>query len=70
MRQTITIRLTPDLAEWLDATASKSGISQSKIVRDQLEQARKQTASQSFMRMAGTVRGPKGLSRRQGLSRG
>ena len=70
MSQTITIRLTPDLAEWLDATAAKSGVSQGKIVRDQLEQARKQAASQSFMRLAGTVRGPKDLSRRKGFSRG
>ncbi|HLQ47245.1 MAG TPA: ribbon-helix-helix domain-containing protein [Planctomycetaceae bacterium] len=70
MSQTITIRLTPDLAEWLDATAAKSGVSQGKIVRDQLEQARRQTASQSFMRLAGTVRGPKDLSRRKGFSRG
>ena len=70
MSQTITIRLTPDLAKWLDATAAKSGVSQGKIVRDQLEQARKQAASQSFMRLAGTVRGPKTLSRRKGFSRG
>ena len=70
MSQTITIRLTPDLAEWLDATAAKSGVSQGKIVRDQLEQARKQAASQSFMRLAGTVRGPKDLSRRKGFTRG
>jgi len=70
MSQTITIRLTPDLAEWLDATAAKSGVSQGKIVRDQLEQARKHAASQSFMRLAGTMRGPKDLSRRKGFSRG
>ncbi len=70
MSPTITVRLTPDLAEWLDMTAAKSGVSQGKIVRDQLELARRQAASQSFMRLAGTVRGPKDLSRRKGFSRG
>ena len=69
MSQTITVRLTKDLVEWLDATAAKTGVSQGKIVRDQLEQARRRAASQSFMRLAGTVRGPKDLSRRRGFSR-
>jgi hypothetical protein len=69
MRQTITIRLTRELAAWLEDTAAKSGVSQGKVVRDQLEKARTGNGSQTFMRLAGTVRGPKNLSKRKGFSR-
>lgn len=40
MGLTITIRLTKELAAWLEATAAKSGVSQGKVVRDELERAR------------------------------
>ena len=69
MRQTITIRLSKDLAAWLEDTAAKSGVSQGKLVRDQLEKARASNGAQAFMRLAGAVRGPKNLSRRKGFSR-
>ena len=69
MRQTITIRLSKDLAVWLEDTAAKSGVSQGKLVRDQLEKARAHNGAQAFMRLAGTVRGPKDLSKRKGFSR-
>jgi hypothetical protein len=69
MRQTITIRLSKDLAAWLEDTAAKSGVSQGKLVRDQLEKARASNGAQAFMRLAGTVRGPKDLSKRKGFSR-
>lgn len=69
MRQTITVRLTKELAAWLEDTATKSGVSQGKLVRDQLEKARTRNNSQAFMRLAGTVRGPKHLSKRKGFSR-
>ena len=69
MRQTITVRLTKELAAWLEDTAAKSGVSQGKLVRDQLEKARTRNNSQAFMRLAGTVRGQKNLSKRKGFSR-
>ncbi len=69
MRQTITIRLSKDLAAWLEHTAAKSGVSQGKLVRDQLEKARASNGAQAFMRLAGAVRGPKDLSKRKGFSR-
>lgn len=69
MRQTITVRLSKDLAEWLEAAAAKSGVSQGKLVRDQLEKARTSNGAQAFMRLAGTMRGPKNLSKRKGFSR-
>jgi hypothetical protein len=69
MRQRITICLSKDLAAWLEDTAAKSGVSQGKLVRDQLEKARASNGAQPFMRLAGTVRGPKDLSKRKGFSR-
>ena len=69
MRQTITVRLSKDLAAWLETTAAKSGVSQGKLVRDQLEKARTSNGAQVFMRWAGAVRGPKNLSKRKGFSR-
>ena len=68
MSQTLTIRLSKELAAWLEETAAKTGVPQGRIVRDQLEQAKARSATQSFMRLAGTVRGPKELSSRKGFS--
>jgi len=69
MRQTITVRLSKDLATWLESTAARSGVSQGKLVRDQLEKARTSNGAQAFMHLAGSVRGPKDLSKRKGFSR-
>jgi hypothetical protein len=69
MGHTLTIRLDKSLAEWLQEESRKTGEPQGKIVRDQLERA-KASSRQSFMRLAGAVRGPKDLSRRKGFSRG
>ena len=69
MSLTITVRLSKELAAWLETAAAKSGVSQGKLVRDQLEKARASSGAQTFMRLAGTVRGPKDLSTRKGFSR-
>jgi len=69
MGHTITVRLTKSLATWLERVAAKTGVSQGKIIRDQLENARAGDSGQAFMRLAGTVRGPKDLSSRKGFSR-
>jgi predicted DNA-binding protein len=69
MGQTLTVRLPKELSDWLEQTAQKTGVSQGRIVREQLEKARANAADQSFMRLAGVVRGPKGLSQRKGFSR-
>ena len=70
MGHTITIRLDSDLATWLARESAKSGVSQGKIVRDQLEKAKAARSAQSFMRLAGVVRGgPRGVSTRKGFSR-
>ena len=69
MGHTLTVRLTEDLAEWLDETARRSGVPMGRIVREELERARARSAHQSFMRLAGAVRGPRDLSSRKGFSR-
>jgi hypothetical protein len=69
MGHTLTIRLQADLAAWLERESARAGVSQGKIVRDQLERARAGASTQSFMRLAGAVRGDKSLSMRKGFSR-
>jgi len=69
MSHTITVRLTRELAEWLEEAAASTGVSQGKIVRDQLEKARASRSGKAFMRLAGSVRGPRDLSSRKGFSR-
>lgn len=69
MGQTITIRLTKELAEWLERTAAGTGRSQGEIVREQLQKARGGAAGRAFMRHAGAVRGHRNLSSRKGFSR-
>ena len=69
MGQTLTVRLTRQLAEWLERTAAGTGQSQGQIVREQLERARAAGRGRPFMRLAGTVRGAKDLSARKGFSR-
>lgn len=69
MSHTITVRLSKELAAWLEDVATKTGLSQGKIVREQLERAKKSDTRQSFMRLAGAVRGAKDLSMRKGFSR-
>src|SRR5436190_221772 len=68
MSNTLTVRLPEDLAEWLDHAAKSSGVSRGRIVRMELERARK-TSKQPFLRWAGAGEGPSDLSMRKGFSR-
>ncbi len=68
MGHTITIRLGKELAAWLEETASRSGVPQGQIVREQLEKAKAASGRRSFMRLAGAVTGPRTLSRGKGFS--
>jgi predicted DNA-binding protein len=69
MAQTLTIRLTRELAEWLAEQSARTGVSQGKIVRDQLERAKARSRAKAFLRLAGAIRGPRDLSSRKGFSR-
>jgi predicted DNA-binding protein len=68
MSNTITVRLPEDLAEWLNETATRTGVSQGKIIRDQLEKART-TEERPFLRLAGRISGAPNLSTRKGFSK-
>jgi hypothetical protein len=68
MSNTITVRLPEDLAGWLDAASLKAGVPRGRIIRDQLELARRRE-KQPFLRLAGSVEGPRDLSTRKGFSR-
>jgi hypothetical protein len=70
MSHTITVRLPEDLADWLQSTAQQRGVSASRIIKDQLEMARKNAPSRPFMKLAGSIKGlPRDLSRRKGYHR-
>ena len=69
MGHTITVRLTKELSEWLEETAARTGLSQGQLIREQLESARMAGGNRPFMRLAGSIRGPRDLSRRKGFSR-
>ena len=64
----ISVRLPEDLAQWLDQTARKTGVPKGRIIREELERARN-SREPGFLRWAGAVDGPSGLSQRKGFSR-
>ena len=68
MGQTLTIRLTDELREWLEQTARKTGLPIGRLVREELEKARERSG-QRFLRRAGVIDGPPDLSSRKGFSR-
>ena len=64
----LTVRLPDDLADWLDSASRKAGVPRGRIIRDQLQLARKRE-KRPFLRLAGFVEGPRDLSTRKGFSR-
>jgi hypothetical protein len=68
MRNTVTVRLPQDLAEWLVAASGKTGVPKGRIIREQLDKARA-SGERPFMRLAGVISGPADLSARKGFSR-
>jgi predicted transcriptional regulator len=68
MSNTLTVRIPDDLAQWLDETARKTGVPKGRIIREELEKARK-AEGRPFMQLAGIVTGPPNLSTRKGFSR-
>jgi hypothetical protein len=68
MSHTITVRLTEELAIWLEQTAARMGVSQGQLIREQLERAVAENSKKSFLRLAGVKRGSRDLSSRKGFS--
>ncbi len=69
MSHTITIRLTKELASWLEQASKRSGMPRGRNIREQLEKARDAGTEPSFMRLAGTVKGARDRSARKRFSR-
>ena len=69
MSQPITIRVPAELSDWLITEAKRTGVSQGKIVRDQLMKAKTEAGGKSFMQLAGAIKGPKNLSQRNGFAK-
>ncbi len=69
MSNTLTIRLPEETLAWLKETSRATGIPLGRLIRDQLEAAKKLSEKQRFMRHAGTMSGPSNLSSRKGYSR-
>jgi hypothetical protein len=67
MSNTFTVRLTPELAEWLKENSLRTGLPAGRIIRNQLERARTETGTQRFLRHAGKISGPRNLSSRKGF---
>lgn len=68
MSTTLSIRLTDDLARWIEEQARATGLSRGRLVKEALERA-KQAEARPFMKLAGSLEGPPGLSERKGFSR-
>lgn len=69
MSHTISVRLTPELAEWLQEKSRRTGLPAGRIIRQQLERARSEVGNQAFLRHAGKISGPQDLSSRKGFAR-
>jgi predicted transcriptional regulator len=70
MSHTVTVRLPEDLANWLQNVARRRGLSQSQIIKDQLEKARQGAPDRPFIKLAGSISDlPRDLSQRKGYSR-
>ncbi len=69
MGRTLTVRIDDNLDAWLAATAKTRRISKGRLVRDQLELGRTAQGEPAFMRLAGSVNGPRNLSARNGFSK-
>jgi len=68
MSRTISVRLTPELTEWLQETSRRTGLPAGRIIRQQLERARSEAGNQRFLRHAGKISGPQDLSSRKGFA--
>jgi hypothetical protein len=71
MSNTITVRVPKSLAAWLQEKSARTGLSQGRIIREQLERVRQRdNGARSFVRLAGIIRGgPRDVSTRKGYSR-
>jgi len=63
----ITIRLPEELNHWLTEESRVTGMSKSRIIREQLELLRTVRSRQPFLDLAGCIEGTLDLSRKRGF---
>ena len=68
MSNTITVRLSAELDQWLEEEARATGLPKGRIVREHLEASRTRQARQPFLDLAGSIEGKPGLSRKHGFA--
>lgn len=69
MSTTLSVRLPEALARWVEENAKATGRSQGSLVKEALERVQRDRASKPFLALAGSIDGPKNLSRRKGFTR-
>lgn len=69
MSTTLSVRLPEALARWVEENAKVTGRSQGSLVKEALERVRRDEAAKPFLALAGSIDGPKNLSRRKGFAR-
>ncbi len=69
MSNSITVRITDDLNEWLEEEVRITGLPKGRIIREHLESSRTRKARKHFLDLAGSVDGAPDLSSRKGFSR-
>ena len=67
MSTTLSIRLTEDLARWVEEQSRVTGRSQGSLVKEAVERARR-AEPKPFMKLAGCLEGPEDLSERKGFA--
>ena len=67
MSNTITVRLTEELGQWLEEESRVTGLPKGQIVREQLELLRTRKVRQAFLDLAGSVERAPNLSRKRGF---
>jgi hypothetical protein len=65
----LTLRVPDELADWLAEQSRKTGLPVSRLIREQLEKARREENVRPFMQHAGSVSGARDLSKKKGFSR-
>ena len=69
MRGTLSVRLDPEQAAWLEERARQTGRPVGAIVREEIDRARGERPAPGFKRLAGGVKRDPKASERKGFSR-
>jgi len=64
----VSVRISRDALSWLEETSRRTGKSKAAIVRSAIEAARNRSLPRRFLRLIGSVRGPRDLSQRAGFA--